>query len=202
MGRKCYKMYVNNNFTGERTAIFNFDEKDGKGFETKAHSSTIDKFTVLYDNTDKLLNAFNNSKTNNGILIDCNSGHIDVFSSDLIITHNINGKEVIESPLYSCYKAITEIPVKDFAYCDTNSREFENFFKLFLSRIRNDAGFYYEATHSDYYNDNFIDNLIGYRESIDREKSYNLIRKQLGGYAMMRKAYKDVIKNDMIHLKK
>ena len=194
MGVKRYKLFVRNHFTDEKLGIFSFDEKDGKQFEDKAHCSTIDKFTSLYDGDNQIIDAFNNNRVNNGVQLNCSFGRIQYYPNELIVTHNQKG-EVIDQPVYSFYKDITKIPLIDYVNCDPNSKEFNEFVKSFLSHLHSDE-FYFNALKSDYYKDYFKSCLIGYREYVDFEKNHNIIVKQLGGYAMMRKSYMDIIRFD------
>ena len=48
----------------------------------------------------------------------------------------------------------------------------------------------------------FKNSLVGYREHFDYELSKSRLIKQLSSYSMMRHAYKEMIKSDMIHFKK
>lgn len=196
---KRYKLVARNHFSDEELGIFLFDEEEGKGFEEKAHCSTIDKFTTQYNNGEEIIKEFNDSSMNKGVQLNSYFGLIRLYPSDLLLVHNQKG-EVAENPIYSLYKEITTIPLTDFAYCDTNSKEFNNFVCNYFQHLRN-QGFCYEVVNSEYYNNNsaFRNALIGYSEHIDCEKNRNIIVKQLGGYAMMRKAYQDIIRFDKLN---
>ena len=214
MGAKHYKLKLKDHFANEQIALFTFDEHDCKGYADKAHLSTIDKFTTIYKDQDDLIKTFMDKEKNNGIIINTAIGNINLLSSEIVISHNRTKEvkkgnekvkekvEVLDAPLFSGYKDIVKIPVKDYSYCDIDSYEFREFLKKFLSRICYDDGFFYESRNSDYYSEMFKNSLVGYREHFDYELSKSRLIKQLSSYSMMRHAYKEMIKSDMIHFKK
>ncbi len=203
MSVKRYKLYLekptdqkdsDGKIIIDRIASFIFDENDGKGYENKAHLSTIDKLTTNYIEEDHLLYELTCCKKNTHAHLNCLCGDIDILSSDLNIVHNKNG-EKYDYPLFSEHKVITDIPLKDYVTCDVKSAEFEKFFDTFLKYLYDDC-FYRDILTSKYYNEYFKDYVIGYREYVDHSRSKALMLEQLKGYAMMRKAYMDVIQHN------
>ena len=178
----------------KRISTVRFDENDGKGYEDKAHLSTIDKFTTQFIEPDHLLYELNKYKIGYPHL-NCICCEIDILSSDLVIIHNQNKEESYDYLLYEDYKTIADMPLINLAYCDTKSVEFEKFINSFLTHLYDDF-FYYDLLKSHYYSDYFKDYAIGYREYGQFNRSKALMIEQLKGYAMMRKAYKDILDHD------
>ena len=188
-----YKLQVENN--NEKIAVFKFKEKNSDKFNDSTYLSTIDKFTSLYRDEKSILTSFENKDYNYGVKLELANGHLELVNSKIILTSN----EKQESPLYSSYKDITEIPLIDYVKCDTNSKKYIDFINSFLFHIKFDNTFYYNVLNSKDYDEYFIRSVVNYHEGRDKEKCQNIIISYLYEYSKMRETYKDVIKSDMVY---
>ena len=168
--------------------IFYFNENDGKGYEGKAHVPTIDRFTVIYQGKEELLDEFKKNVENNGVILR-HSGLFSFPMETIELLHK-QGGIVKEEPMYSNYREITHIPLKSLTECDIESDEFIEFYRRFKYYAKNDREFYRLIMNDEYYPQAF-------KELINKNltDSFNNMRlkKMIGGYTLMRKAYKDMI---------
>lgn len=177
---KGYKLYA-------PSQIFYFNEEDGKGFEPKAHVSTIDKFTTQYSNQQELVDAFTKSSINNGVRISFPFGIISIpEGKKILLTHNHNGK-IDEEPLYSKYKGIANMPLIDKVTCDTESEKFIQLYRNFKQLIQNCPEFYNYIMNDGYYTEQ-----IKYLLRTPDKINLNWFSAYFKGYTSARKSYKDI----------
>lgn len=192
MARKCYNLIIEDKGTKELIGKFLFDELDNKGLEPKAHPSTIDRLTTNFKSDSDLFHKYA-SDNKSVIRVVTGVGRVYIPSITLFLTHNAGGLKK-EKPLYSNYKEVVEVPLRDITTCDKTSQEFQEFYYNFKWLLLNNPYFYEYIMNSTYYYNTLkeeIDAVInGYRIDSFHER---LLVDYLSKYSTMRKTYKDVI---------
>ena len=179
---KRYKLQTTNE-------IFTFDEKDGKGYQDKAHIVTIDRFTSNYASEFELIDAFKRKNENHGVILKYPVGSIAIPHSTIELLYNQNGVQK-ESILYSGYRKIADVPLVDLASCDIESEEFLDFYREFKYLVKNDYEFHDFVMNSNYYPTPAKDLFESRLSDPFNNRRLKVLFKN---YKLMRKAYQDVI---------
>ena len=180
---KCFKLHV------KPQGEFKFNEHDGKGYQNKAHLITIDSFTTNYTCANEIIDQFKRSNENNGVILSCAMGALNLPNKTIELLHNHNGLQT-ETPLYDIYREIARVPLVNLVNCDINSPEFLEFYNDFKYLIKNDNDFYNYAMDCEYYPE-----VVKKYFDMPLNNPFNNMQLKLKfrSYTLMRKAYKDVI---------
>lgn len=179
---KRYKLQTN-------SEIFTFDEKDGKGYQDKAHIATIDRFTVNYASEFELIDAFKKKNENHGVILKYPVGSIAIPHSTIELIYNQKGVQK-ENILYDEYRRIATVPLIDLANCDIESEEFLDFYREFKYLVKNDYEFHNFVMDSNYYPNNAKEL---FESRLTDPFNNRRLKTFLKNYKVMRKAYQDVI---------